>query len=131
MAKKSKAVVFPSGRPPKGGAKAAKEATKKTMSAAKEQRRQKKLELRRKEKSKITAAQWAEPAPSHLVAKLDMPKVKSKYQSYFEFAENTEKKEKKLEFQVGYRRLPATVLTLFTDHHRSQTPAWVRICPIW
>lgn len=117
MAKKNKAVVFPSGRPPKG-LKAAKDATKKTMSVAKEQRRQKKLELRRKEKSKITAAQWAEPAPSHLVARLDMPKVKSKYQSYFEFAENTEKKEKKLEFQVGYPRLPATVLTIFTDHHR-------------
>ncbi|KAF4634974.1 hypothetical protein G7Y89_g3124 [Cudoniella acicularis] len=66
----------------------------------KEERRAQKLEQRKKEKAKITADMWAAPAPSHLVAKLDMPRVKSKYQSYFEFAENTEKKEKKLEFQV-------------------------------
>jgi len=67
---------------------------------AKEERRAKKLERRKKEKKAITADMWAEPAPSHLVAKLDLPKVKSKYQSYFEFADNPEKKEKKLEFQA-------------------------------
>ncbi|KAG9235466.1 hypothetical protein BJ875DRAFT_270317 [Amylocarpus encephaloides] len=64
-----------------------------------EDRRQKKIG-QRMEKPMIAASIWDEPAPSHLVAKLDMPKVKSKYQSYFEFAENTEKKEKKLEIQI-------------------------------
>ncbi|KAH6683281.1 hypothetical protein B0J14DRAFT_575557 [Halenospora varia] len=68
--------------------------------AMKEERRAQKLEQRKREKAKITAEQWAAPAPTHLVAKLDIPRVKSKYQSYFEFAENTEKKEKRLEFQV-------------------------------
>ncbi|RDL39028.1 uncharacterized protein BP5553_03368 [Venustampulla echinocandica] len=66
----------------------------------KEDRHARKLVVRRKQKQNITAEAWAAPAPSHLVAKLDVPKVKSKYQSYFEFAENTEKKEKRLEFQV-------------------------------
>jgi len=68
--------------------------------AAKEERRARKVERRRKEKKAITADMWAEPAPSHLVAKLNVPKVKSKYQSYFEFADNPEKKQKKLEFQA-------------------------------
>ncbi|KAJ8062347.1 hypothetical protein OCU04_008892 [Sclerotinia nivalis] len=67
--------------------------------AGKEERRAKKLELRKKEKKSYTAQDWAEPAPDHLIAKLDLPKHSSKYQSYFEFAENKEKK-KKLEFQV-------------------------------
>jgi hypothetical protein len=66
-----------------------------------EERRAHKLERRKKEKKSYTADDWAAPAPSHLVAKLDLPKVKSKYQSYFEFADNPEKKEKKLEFTVG------------------------------
>jgi hypothetical protein len=65
----------------------------------KEDRRAAKLERRKKEKKTYTAEAWAEPAPQHLVAKLDVPKHSSKYQSYFEFAENKEKK-KKLEFQV-------------------------------
>lgn len=44
---------------------------------------------------------WAQlpPVPSGLVARLEAPKIKSKHQSYFEFAENTEKK-KKLETTV-------------------------------
>ena len=67
--------------------------------AGKEDRRAAKLERRRKDKKSYTAEAWAEPAPEHLVAKLDLPKHSSKYQSYFEFAENKEKK-KKLEFQV-------------------------------
>ncbi|KAB8290673.1 hypothetical protein EYC80_008314 [Monilinia laxa] len=67
--------------------------------AGKEDRRAAKLERRKKEKKSYTAQDWAEPAPDHLIAKLDLPKHSSKYQSYFEFAENKEKK-KKLEFQV-------------------------------
>ncbi|KAH8601016.1 hypothetical protein B0O99DRAFT_502949 [Bisporella sp. PMI_857] len=67
---------------------------------------------KRKHEKRITREQWAVPPPSNLVAKLDAPK--SKYHSYFEFAENTEKKEKKLEFQVtkntepppGYKFVP-------------------------
>ncbi|KAE9375414.1 hypothetical protein N431DRAFT_542947 [Stipitochalara longipes BDJ] len=68
--------------------------------ASKEERRAHKLALRKKEKNGYTADMWAQPAPSHLVAKLDVPRVKSKYQSYFEFAANPEKKDKKLEFKV-------------------------------
>jgi hypothetical protein len=76
----------------------------KSSKVARQERRANKLaerERRKKEKKAITPAQWNAPAPSHLVAKLDIPRIKSKYQSYFEFAENPEKKEKKLEYQVG------------------------------
>ena len=69
--------------------------------ASKEERRAHKLALRKKEKNGYTADMWAQPAPSHLVAKLDVPRVKSKYQSYFEFAANPEKKDKKLEFKAS------------------------------
>lgn len=68
--------------------------------ALREERRARKLALRKKEKKGYTADMWAEPAPSHLVAKLDIPRVKSKYQTYFEFAANPEKKDKKLEYQA-------------------------------
>lgn len=63
-------------------------------------RHSKKIEHRKREKRTFTAREWAIPAPSNLVAKLDAPKVKTKYQSYFEFAENPDKKEKRLEFKV-------------------------------
>lgn len=76
-------------------AKAARRGTKE------ERRVHKMLERRKKEKMRYTADMWAEPAPSHLVAKLDLPKLKSKHQSYFEFADNPEKRQKKLETQVG------------------------------
>ena len=66
-----------------------------------DERRAHKLALRKKEKNGYTADMWAQPAPSHLVAKLDVPRVKSKYQSYFEFAANPEKKDKKLEFKAS------------------------------
>lgn len=59
-----------------------------------------KAQRRFKAGQNITADMWAAPVPPGLVGRLDAPKVKSKYKSYFEFAENTEKK-KKLEFQVG------------------------------
>lgn len=93
MGKKKKALAVK----PQGGA-----ALKATHRGNKEERHARKLALRRKQKQNITAETWAAPAPAHLVAKLDVPKVKSKYQSYFEFAENTEKKDKRLEFQVGF-----------------------------
>jgi len=66
-------------------------------------RRAEKERLLKKDKnmkhSKITAEMWEQPPPAHLVAKLEVPKVTTKYQSYYEFAENTEKK-KKLETMV-------------------------------
>ena len=74
-------------------------------------RRARKLEHRRRDKRLLpTDADWALPAPSGLVGRLERPKVKSKHKSYFEFAENVEKK-KKLEFQVGIR----TILTWISD----------------
>ena len=87
--------------------KAAKRAA---IAASKEERRARKLAVRKNQKKGYTADMWAEPAPSHLVAKLDIPRVKSKYQSYFEFAANPEKKEKRLEFKAS----------LFTPLTRSQ-----------
>ncbi|CZT00681.1 uncharacterized protein RAG0_08627 [Rhynchosporium agropyri] len=63
------------------------------------------LEKRKQEKKGYTADMWAAPAPTHLIAKLDQPKIKSKHQSYFEFADNPEKKQKKLEFQVTNKSL--------------------------
>ncbi|KAH7356828.1 hypothetical protein BKA65DRAFT_534611 [Rhexocercosporidium sp. MPI-PUGE-AT-0058] len=71
----------------------------------KQERRAHKLEKRKQEKKNITAEMWAAPAPTHLVAKLDQPKLKSKYQSYFEFADNPERKKKKLEVQVTKQSL--------------------------
>ncbi|KAK0116968.1 hypothetical protein ONS96_012812 [Cadophora gregata f. sp. sojae] len=71
----------------------------------KQERRAQKLEKRKQEKKNMTAEMWAAPAPTHLVAKLDLPKVQSKYQSYFEFADNPEKKQKKLELQVTNQSL--------------------------
>ena len=43
---------------------------------------------------------WSVPHPVGLVARPEKPKPSSKYLSYFEFVENTDKKAKKLEFQV-------------------------------
>jgi len=63
-------------------------------------RKQHKLDLRKKDRKQYTANQWAIPAPSHLVATLERPTHKSRYHSYFEFAENTEKKKNKLEYKV-------------------------------
>lgn len=85
--------------PQKEAQEAQKAQKSRSTRAGKEERRAKKLERRKKEKRSYTAQDWAEPAPDHLIAKLDLPKHSSKYQSYFEFAENKEKK-KKLEFQV-------------------------------
>jgi hypothetical protein len=67
--------------------------------AERRSRRDHKLEHRKREKKQYTADQWAIPAPSHLVATLEPRKHKSRYHSYFEFAENTEKK-KRLEYKV-------------------------------
>ncbi|PBP21326.1 hypothetical protein BUE80_DR007903 [Diplocarpon rosae] len=71
-----------------------------------ERRARKLLERRKKEKKSYTAMDWSVPAPSHLVAKLDLPRVKFKHQSYFEFTENPEKRQKKLEFQVTNKPPP-------------------------
>ena len=64
-------------------------------------RRARKLEHRRRDrKTRPKDAEWALPAPSGLVGRLERPKVVSKHKSYFEFADNSERKDKKLEFQV-------------------------------
>jgi len=77
-----------------------------------------KKEHRKRDRKTYTADMWAVPAPSHLVARLEVPKHKSKYHSYFEFAENTEKK-KRLEFKVDdCLRIPFVELTI---RHRLRT----------
>ena len=59
-----------------------------------------KKEHRKRDRKAYTAENWAMPAPSHLIARLEAPKHNSKYRSYFEFAKNTEKRKKRLEFKV-------------------------------
>jgi hypothetical protein len=88
--------------------------------AAREERRARKMERRRRDKRLMTADMWAIPAPADLVGKgkLEKPKLKSKYYSYFEFAENTEKKDKKLEFQVCYLRRFALCFADFCNRSR-------------
>jgi hypothetical protein len=119
MAKKKKAAAAKA----KGGNAALIAKPARRAAGSKEERRARKLALRKKEKRNYTADMWAEPAPSHLVAKLDVPRVKSKYQSYFEFTANPEKKDKKLEFQArrsvssnfsfaDFRRLPTNRILL-------------------
>jgi hypothetical protein len=80
-------------------AREARRAARDVRRAMADERRAKKMERRRKDRGRGTDADWALPAPAGLIARLEKPKVKSKYHSYFEFAENAEKK-KKLEFQV-------------------------------
>jgi len=69
-----------------------------------------KAEQKRREKAARTAAEWHIPPPSNLVAQIQRPK--SKYHSYFEFAENTDKK-KKLEYEV----CPPEAVCLFANAH--------------
>ena len=64
----------------------------------KELRRTAKMQKRKDQKRRDMKTTWEGPPPSNLVGKLELPKPK--YHSYFEFMENTERKEKKLEFQV-------------------------------
>jgi len=42
---------------------------------------------------------WSGPAPAGLQARLEVPKLKSKHESYYEIVDNKDKK-KKLEFKV-------------------------------
>lgn len=69
-----------------------------------DERRVRKMQHRMKDRRERlgSASMNAEPLPANLAAKgrLEKPKVNSKYKTYLEFAENTEKKEKKLDFQV-------------------------------
>lgn len=58
-----------------------------------------KQEAGKKEKRIPPGIDWNGPAPSHLVGRLDVPRISTKHQTYFEFADNLEKK-KKLEFKV-------------------------------
>jgi hypothetical protein len=93
MGKQKRALLAKNGGPP----------SKKMRNLEKEERRLHRMQIRmdrkRAGKKKKFTGTWEGETPANLVAKLDAPKVKTKYQSYFEFAENTEKK-KKLETQV-------------------------------
>ena len=78
------------------------EATRLAKASTKAERHALRMQKRKKANfQRYTGEEWSQPAPSHLIARLDKPKIKSKYQSYFEFADNSEKRKKKLEFQVG------------------------------
>jgi hypothetical protein len=119
MKGKKKKVVGAGPKASKAGKQVPKQQSAKQAAkqAAKEERRAAKLERRRREKRLITRDMWAEPAPADLVGTLDKPNHKSKYHSYFEFAENTEKKDKKLEFQASdVARLESILLTFATGY---------------
>lgn len=94
----------------------------------KQERRAQKLEKRKQEKKSYTAEMWAAPAPTHLVAKLDQPKVKSKHQSYFEFADNPERKQKKLEFEVGFVAISVLTATHFPSGNQQESRLLPWIC---
>lgn len=105
MGKKKKGVLSAQPAPKAGKAKRKSgAATKKKERIAKDERHARKMQHRmRDRRDRIrTPGIDAQPLPADLVAKgrLERPKVNSKYKTYLEFAENTEKKEKKLEFQV-------------------------------
>lgn len=104
VGKKKKAKLAQTLKPVKTGKKNKKTAprveTREQLNATNELRRLKKLEKRRHEKQAITAEMWAAPVPSHLVARLDVPKITTKHKTYFEIADNHEKK-KKLEFTAS------------------------------
>jgi hypothetical protein len=109
--------------------KSSKTARRVANTASKEERRARKLALRKREKNAYTADMWAQPAPSHLVARLDVPRVKSKYQSYFEFTANPEKKDKKLEFKAGLVVSPSSISTnSVIGHQRCRPTSRFRVC---
>lgn len=95
---------------------------------SKQERRAHKLEKRKQEKKNYTAEMWAAPAPTHLIAKLDQPKLKSKHQSYFEFADNPERKQKKLEFEVGPVDASVLTATHFPSDYQQASRKVPRIC---
>ncbi|KAG9248576.1 hypothetical protein BJ878DRAFT_412455 [Calycina marina] len=86
--------------------KAVKNLEQRQKQQAKELRRGAKLQRRKhaNRQHRNGEIEWGVPPPSNLVAKLELPK--SKYHSYFEFMENTERKEKKLEFEVTNKKEP-------------------------
>jgi len=128
IARAAQAAAAKSGKPAQPG-KPVQSGKPARAGKSKEERRMQKIEQRRREKAKITPSQWAAPAPSHLVGKREVPKVKSKYQSYFEFAENTEKK-KKLEFKASVCFIASECeLISPLGHQRHQPPAWLCIRP--
>ena len=91
--------------------------TRGQLLALNEKRRVNKVEKRRRDKQAITAEMWAAPAPSHLVARLDVPKIMTKHKTYFEIADNHEKKKKKLEYTVRLQFYHAQhALTILTGN---------------
>ena len=101
MTKKKKAAAAAKANAGNGAAKPKKISKRAEKAQAARDRRAHKLAIRRQKQPDRWAGMWDGPAPAHLVAKLDVPRVRSKYQSYFEFAPNPEKKDKKLEFQAS------------------------------
>lgn len=66
--------------------------------------------------------------PRHLVV-LPEKNIQSKHKSYFEFFENKDKRDKKLEFQVFRTDFPLDVVFVSSTagYHRSDPPSWFRI----
>lgn len=66
--------------------------------------------------------------PRHLVV-LPEKNIQSKHKSYFEFFENKDKRDKKLEFQVSRAIYFLSLLVVLptAGHHRCESPSWLRV----
>ncbi len=80
--------------------KDSKRVSRKALTVDAKARHEKKLSRRKRAHNMMQADDWHAPLPPGLNGKLEVPKISSKYATYFEFADNLEKK-KKLDFTVG------------------------------
>ena len=113
------------------GAPATAKAAKKSQPSelkrkVKELRRTAKMQKRKDQKRREMKNMWEGPPPSNLVGKLELPKPK--YHSYFEFMENTERKEKKLEFQVPNSSNVSWLANHCEGHENKRAISWLQIC---
>lgn len=91
--------------------KFSKKPSRKALLRVAEDRHAKKAELRKQANRMITSKEWAEPPPAHLNGRLDIPKMNTKHKTYFEIADNHEKK-KKLEYKESSRIIRSSMLHL-------------------
>jgi len=96
----------------KAARKQSQKLSKNALAAVAKDRHAKKIERRKLSHKLMRAEDWAIPPPPGLNGKLAVPKLSSKYATYFEFADNHEKK-KKLEYQVSVKISRAQLCSWF------------------
>ena len=110
-------------------AKSKKTLPSETKKKVKELRRTAKMQKRKDQKRRDMKYMWEGPPPSNLVGKLELPKPK--YHSYFEFTENTERKDKRLEFQVPEPPSISWLANHSGGHENERALSWLQICSGW